>query len=206
VLSYVANAGWGDSTAKQRPTNGAFLNRAYDPSAAVMEGHWKDGKDHTLSFSERLDVGKYDIMGWNGFKSAASSDADQIDHQVVDDNGDDRTWGPVFVWHHKPLPCAYINAPVCGCQNPDEPPCIPTMTGRYVASTCTRECNVTQRSPNAKPSSEHGGGVNVSFGSGRALFIRETIDYKVWRALMTLNEKQSDSLLKDLILDDTALQ
>jgi hypothetical protein len=62
------------------------------------------------------------------------------------------------------------------------------------------------RSPNAKPSSEHSGGVNVAFGSGRAMFLRETIDYKVFRALMTLNDKTSDSPLPDFIMDDTALQ
>jgi type II secretory pathway pseudopilin PulG len=206
VLSYVANAGSGDSTAKQRPANGAFLNRAFDPTAAVMEGHWKDGKDHTLAFSERLDVGKYDIMGWNGFKNAASNEEDQIDHDVVDDKNADRTWGPVFVWHSNPLPCAYINADQCYCSRTDVPPCEPTPTGRYIASTCTEQCNTEERSPNSKPSSEHGGGVNVAFGSGRALFLRETIDYKIYRALMTLNEKQSDSPLRDLILDDTAIQ
>jgi hypothetical protein len=206
VLSYVVNAGSGDSTAKQRPANGAFLNRAYDPTASVMEGHWKDGKDHTLAFSERLDVGRYDIMGWNGFKTAASDEEDQIDHEVVDNQNGDRTWGPVFVWHSSPLPCAYINADACGCSKPDVPPCLPTPTGRFIASTCTEKCNVEERSPNSKPSSEHGGGVNVAFGSGRALFVRETIDYRIWRALMTLNEKMSDSPERDLILDDTAIQ
>src|SRR3954468_4742171 len=48
VLSYVANAGWGTSAAHQRASNGPFLNRAYEPKAAVIEGHWKDGREHTF--------------------------------------------------------------------------------------------------------------------------------------------------------------
>jgi hypothetical protein len=206
VGSYVANAGRAGSASEQSPTNGPFLNRAYDPKAAVVDGHWKDGKDHTLAFSERTDISRYDIMGWNGFKEASSVEDDQIDHDVVDEQKRDRTWGPVFVWHASPPKCAYINANPCGCRNPDVPPCIPTATGRYVAKTCTYECNVEERSPNAKPSSDHGGGVNVAFGSGRAMFLRDTIDYDVFRAIMTLNEKHSDSPRRDLILDDTALQ
>src|SRR4029079_16557975 len=55
VLSYVANAGWGTSAAHQRPSNGPFLNRAFQAKAMVVEGNWKDGKDHTLSFAERTD-------------------------------------------------------------------------------------------------------------------------------------------------------
>jgi hypothetical protein len=205
VTSYVANAGWATSAANQRPTNGPFLNRAYAPKAAVQEGHWKDGKDHTLAYSERKDITRYDIMGWNGFLPI-TAERDQIDHEVVDERREDRTWGPVFVWQTNPLKCALINAEPCGCTMPDVPPCVPTETGRYIAKTCTLKCNLEERSPNAKPSSDHGGGVNVAFGSGRALFLRENIDYNVYRALMTLFDKESNSPLPNLILDDTALQ
>jgi hypothetical protein len=77
-----------------------------------------------------------------------------------------------------------------------------TGTGRYLGKNCTLECNVDDRSPNAKPSSAHAGGVNVAFGSGRALFLREDIDYKVYRALMTLSEKQSNSPDRNIIMND----
>jgi prepilin-type N-terminal cleavage/methylation domain-containing protein len=204
VITYVANAGAAQSASLQKPANGAFINRAYDPTAAVMEGHWKDGKDHTLAFSERTDSERYDIIGWNGFKGDINDPDGCIDREVVDEDKHDRTWGPVFVWHNEPSKCSYINGPQCGCRNYD-PSCKP-IGPRYIAKSCTFECNIDQRSPNAKPSSDHSGGVNVAFGSARALFLRETIDYKVFRALMTLNDKQSDSPNPDLILDDTAIQ
>jgi hypothetical protein len=208
--SYVANAGWATSASNQTPANGAFLNRAYDPKASVVEGHWKDGKEHTLAFSERMPVPNipsgYDVMGWNGFK-AANANGDQIDHDVVDEQKYDRTWGPAFVWQSNPSKCAYINGPVCTCQNPDYPPCFPQSgTGRYLGSSCNFECNTSERSQNARPSSEHGGGVNVAFASGRALFLHETIDYKVFRALMTLNEKNSNSPERNFILEDASLE
>ena len=79
-------------------------------------------------------------------------------------------------------------------------------TGRYPPSPCTFECNTTDRSPNAKPSSEHSGGVNVAFASGRARFIRETIDYDVYRAMMTLNEMRSDSPRPNVVFDDASLE
>jgi prepilin-type N-terminal cleavage/methylation domain-containing protein len=210
--SYVANAGWATSASNQSPANGPFLNRVYDPKNAVMEGHWKDGKEHTLIFSERIPTGAiqngYDVLGWNGFKSADSK-GDEIDHDVVDEEKRDRTWGPAFVWWSSPSPCSYINGRECVCPNPDyaPTPCQPRSgTGRYLASACTYECNTTDRAVNARPASEHGGGVNVAFASGRALFIRETIDYKVFRALMTLNEKNSNSPERNYILDDSTMQ
>src|SRR4029079_10820049 len=160
----------------------------------------------TLSFSERVDIANYDIMGWNGFK-AATENGDQIDHGVVDDDNSDRIWGPVFVWHRNPQKCSYINpVTICSCKNPD-PSCVPEEgTGRYMGKNCTLQCNIEERSPNATPSSEHSGGVNVAFASGRARFLKETIDYDVYRALMTLNDKLSDSPLRDMVVDDASLQ
>ncbi len=205
VSTYVANAGAGLSASDQRPANGAFINRAYDPSAAVMEGHWKDGKDHTIALSERVDTGRYDIMGWDGFKMNLLDPEGPIDRKWVDEEKADRTWGPAFVWHAEAFKCSYINGPLCGCSDNENRKC-QTIGPRYIANTCSAKCNREALSPNAKPSSEHSNGVNVAFGSGRALFLRETIDYNVYRALLTLNDKVSDSPMPDFILDDTALQ
>jgi hypothetical protein len=54
----------------------------------------------------------------------------------------------------------------------------------------------------ARPSSNHGGGVNVAFISGRVTFLREDIDYIVYIALMTLHDKKSDSPNPDFQLED----
>jgi hypothetical protein len=206
-MSYVANAGWDTSASNQSPTNGAFLNRVYDSRASVVEGHWKDGKEHTLAFSEWVPTAaireEYDIIGWNGFLPDGT-----IDHDVVDEKKHDRTWGPAFVWQSNPTKCSYINGPECVCTSPDyDTPCRPyNNTPRYLAASCTITCNTADRPLNARPASEHGGGVNVAFSSGRALFVRETIDYRLLRALMTLNDKKSNSPDKDVLFDDNALE
>ncbi len=209
VTSYAANAGSGDSAKNQKPANGAFINRIYQPKSAIMEGHWKDGRDHTLAFSERSDSMNYDIIGWNGLTASPNDvNLDPIDHDVVDKKMQDRVWGPAFVWQKSPINCSYINGPHCICPPADDYQTCKTVmnAGRYRAVDCTLHCNETDRWINAKPSSEHGGGVNVAFGSGRCTFLRETIDYQVYRALMTLNEKDSDSPNRGYLLDDSELQ
>lgn len=210
AMSYAANAGMSASVTEQKPANGAFLNRIYESKAAVVDGHWKDGRDKTLAFSERNDALGYDVMGWNGMNANPNNpEEDHIDRGVVDEAHEDRVWGPAFVWHYdEPSKCAYINGPICGCTPFDEPPCVPLPAGRYVSSTCTFICNVDRRAPNAKPSSEHGGGVNVAYASGRAGFLREDIDYRIYRALMTLNQAQSDVPPEErtFIVDEAELQ
>jgi len=217
--NYVANAGAAMPVKFQKPANGPVLNRIFDPKMAVIEGHWKDGRDHTLAFSERTNLpGGFDDIGWNGLKkdpnSKSGSDGppggdggvDPVDRKGVTDEGKDRTWGPVFVWQTvSNMKEAYINSRYDATCPPDK--CYPNIdtTGRHVPTDCSMECNIA-RAINSRPSSEHGGGVNVAYGSGRATFMRETIDYDVFRALMTLSEKNSDSPRRDIILDDTVYQ
>lgn len=210
VNSYVANGGKAGPAIEQKPTNGPFLNRIYDSKARVVDGHWRDGQDHTLALSEKTEAGPYDLIGWSGLTDQPNDpETDHLDHDIVDE-AKDGVWNPVFLWHvsRSPLQCSLINGPLCRCSISDVPPCRPVSgTGRFVGEHCSYECTTEEmRMPNARPSSEHGGGVNVVFGSGRGTFLRETIDYKVFRALMTLNDKHSDSPDKEFVLDDSELQ
>jgi len=203
--SYVANGGLAVSVKHQKPPNGPFLNRIYDRSARVVEGHWRDGRDHTLVLSEQTEAGPYHRIGWSGLTGQPNNpDVDPIDHQMVDEEADG-IWNPVFLWHISPMQCSFINGAVCGCTSSDSCSLVPG-TGRYVGRSCTAECTTSMRMPNARPSSDHGGGVNVAYGSGRATFFRENIDYHVFRALMTLNNKRSDSPDPDFVIDDAVLQ
>ncbi|MAT70506.1 MAG: hypothetical protein CMJ58_13395 [Planctomycetaceae bacterium] len=208
VNSYVANAGRAGPAVGQKPANGPFLNRIYERHAQVVAGHWKDGQDHTLAFGEQIAAGPYDVIGWSGLLS----EPNYVDQQHLDDTmveGDppqDGVWNPAFLWHDSPPTSALINGPTAICLTNEMPPCaVVEGTGRYVGIYCKPECTETMRMPNARLSSEHGGGVNVVFGSGRAMFLRETIDYDVLRALMTLNEKKSDSPKRSFAFDDSDL-
>lgn len=44
----------------------------------------------------------------------------------------------------------------------------------------------------ARPSSKHGGGVNVAFADTRVIFLKETVDYRVYAQLMTPHDAQSE--------------
>jgi prepilin-type N-terminal cleavage/methylation domain-containing protein len=205
VCSYAANAGWAASATEQKPANGAFINRIYNTKAAVNEGHWKDGRDRTLAFSESMSTGPYNVIGWNGMTSNPNDKSvDHIDRKVVDEKHQDGAWSPAFVWHIDPPDrCARMNMGYCKCLEPVSLCLLYPGTGRYPSAPCA-PC-VPNFMINAKPRSEHGGGVNVVFGSGRAAFLSEAIDYDVYRALMTLNEKASDTLKPNYQFDDADL-
>ncbi|HEY3394434.1 MAG TPA: DUF1559 domain-containing protein, partial [Lacipirellulaceae bacterium] len=200
VMTYVANGGKAGPAKEQRPSNGPFLNRLYDNKAAVMEGHWRDGREYTLIYTENRDAFGYDDIGWNGLKADPNDpNEDHLQRDLVD-GGMDRTWSPVFFWQpSKDIRNAYINADPARCPpNTEGPKRIPG-TGRFTGGDLG--C-VGIMSQNARPSSDHSGGVNVAFASGRVLFLRENIDYDVFRALMTLFDKESDSPLPDIIVED----
>jgi prepilin-type N-terminal cleavage/methylation domain-containing protein len=207
AMSYVANAGWGATATAQRPSNGAFLNRILDPKAAVYEGSWHDGREYTLLCSEDYDAQNYDMIGWNGVvlqpngDTANGSPIDPIDHGVVDE-GQDRTWNPVFVWHSVPDASSYINGNYVSCGEKQEKDFTPISgTGRFDAESGSAKCAAIH-ADSARPSSYHPGGVNVVYGSGRVIFLRENVDYKVFRALMTLFDKKSDSPDKNIVLEE----
>jgi prepilin-type processing-associated H-X9-DG protein len=53
----------------------------------------------------------------------------------------------------------------------------------------------------SRPSSYHPGGVNAAFCGGEILFLREDLDYKVYKQLMTSDSKYADDQDKQLLQD-----
>jgi len=53
----------------------------------------------------------------------------------------------------------------------------------------------------ARPSSNHGQGVHVSFCDGSTRFLREDIDYDVYKQLMTTFGKGSDDSVNRIVFD-----
>jgi hypothetical protein len=79
--------------------------------------------------------------------------------------------------------------------------CEEAIPARFSSSSCNDQAGVVYATW-ARPSSNHGGGVNVAFSSARMMFLRENIDYQVYIALMTPFEKQSDSPNRNFQLED----
>jgi prepilin-type N-terminal cleavage/methylation domain-containing protein len=196
--SYVANGGRRDSVIFQKIANGPFISRVYRPheNLNVIEAHWVDGRDYTLMYSENADSPEYDVIGWNGFKFCF--DDWPREPGFVDERQHDRTWGPVFLWSDAIDGRVGINMPGTDLEGVK---CEPDLPGRYRPHNCPHESGLAYSSW-ARPSSYHSGGVNAAFGSGRVLFLRETIDYKVYVALMTMDEKNSDSEDPEFLLED----
>jgi prepilin-type N-terminal cleavage/methylation domain-containing protein/prepilin-type processing-associated H-X9-DG protein len=186
-LFYVANGGKLSGAKNERVQNGPFVNRILHPDLATLEGHWVDGREYTLAFSENLQSGPYDGVFWSGFDSTQRT----IDSKWVDEMKD-RTWNPVFLWTNSLDPIRGGISGINGVGGTCDPKESCPETNRRYNSSCVEHC-AEARATWARPSSSHGGGVNVAFAGGRVLFLRENIDHKVYVALMTLNDRKSDS-------------
>jgi type II secretory pathway pseudopilin PulG len=197
--SYVANGGRLESVVKQKLANGPFVNHVYKPNLKMLEGHWMDGREFTLLYSESTDVKAYDDMGWNGWRKCCPF---ELDLDFIEKKLQDRTWGPVFLWALEPEYRTPIN--MAG-QNLKDVRCDEACTARYTSGSCEYEPG-RKYSSWARPSSFHGGGVNVTFASGRTMFMRETIDYSIYIALMTPYDLKSDSPNPTYILKDADYQ
>ena len=199
VNSYVANAGRPAAAKLQRPANGPFLNRIANPKSAMLEGHWRDGREQTMVYSESLDAGRYNEIGWNGFRSSGI-----VDQDFINVDQEDFAWSPAFFWHIAESPPVHINGP--SVEYCEDPPCpaqpIGTFENPLRYGSASHKDWVKTKVWRARPSSNHTGGVNVSFAGGRAMFLRENIDYSVYRGLMTPNDLKSNSPMRDFILED----
>jgi type II secretory pathway pseudopilin PulG len=195
-ISYVANGGMLGSALNDAVANGVFVNRVNNPGLALLDNHWVDGRDHTLALSENADATWFDEEGWNIWYRA-----DTLPHGNC--RGQDRVWNPVFVWALLPMNRVPINGG--GATEEDVARCKRATNRRFLCVECDGRAGQAAAT-RARPSSEHGGGVNVAFGSGRVLFLHDTIDYNIYIALMTSNDKKSASPDPNRVLDDTAWQ
>jgi prepilin-type N-terminal cleavage/methylation domain-containing protein len=197
--SYVANGGRTHSVIFQKLANGPFINHVYKPSLIMREGHWMDGREYTITYSENVNTTPYDHMGWNGWKRFSPW---EFDTKFIEIDNDDRTWGPVFLWTNDAESRVAINMP--GADLTDVK-CEQKIDSRFSSESCPEKPGKLYATW-ARPSSNHGGGVNVAFASGRLIFLRESIDYQVYIALMTTFEKQSDSPNRNFQLEDNDIQ
>ncbi|MGL4514672.1 MAG: DUF1559 domain-containing protein [Lacipirellulaceae bacterium] len=198
--SYVANAGMAGPAALQKSANGPFLNRIAEPKAAMLDGHWRDGREYTMVLTENLLASPYSTIGWSVFDTRGLVNGDVLGTPK------DVPWGVCFLWRSSATAEHHVNGPEARC--PPGEKC--EMFGlpreerlrslRY--TDATTDAGAQLLAHQARPSSNHSSGVNVAFMSGRAIFLRETIDYKVLRATMTPNDRRSDSPTPDILVED----
>jgi hypothetical protein len=64
------------------------------------------------------------------------------------------------------------------------------------------DANVWDAPSLARPSSAHVDGVNAGFADGATRFVAQSVDYRVYQALMTPRGKSSDVPWKEFVLTD----
>lgn len=186
-LSYVANAGWagnvdnGVYTAADSIHDGIFVDRFDDagnpfddrkPNLNKDTVSKNDGAQYTLLFSENLHEARQPTTLQNRANTwvAFEQPAYNIEGLGAEPLAPKRY--TVFVWHNTAVgyPVRLING------------------DKY--SDLARVDNSTMDA--ARPSAFHVGGVNVVFAGGNSLFMRESIDYRVYQQLCTPNDKKSN--------------
>ncbi|TWT83701.1 hypothetical protein CA13_51680 [Planctomycetes bacterium CA13] len=177
--------------------NGVFNNQfaGLDPDGVPMPigpqigmEDFKDGQGNTVLFSESLQA-----LPWQqaGFVDAEALRVDETAAEIRYPRK--ARFGQGMVWHYEDSD--QING--AGTVSP-----VHRINGGSPLSTKMTPLNAADI---ARPSSAHTDGVNMSMGDGSTRFITETIDYRVYQALMTPRGKSSLVPKEDYVLDADAL-
>lgn len=201
VNTYVANGGKIGSVITQLPADGPFLNRIYDPKRKIQEGHWKDGLEYTLIFSENLDAMDYDVVGWSGMRKPSDTPPPELDMDYIGKRYD-RQFSPLFLWSSSPEASSYVNGRSASCDSACD---FVSLSPIRISSASDDQWEAVA-AINARPTSAHGGGVNVAFAGGRAQFLRDEVEYDIYRALMTPNDLRSSSPQPRILVEDNDYQ
>ena len=186
ALSYVANGGIKDLTPAQvtaagvstpdGPTTGLFHNRYNYGEPSVSASRIKDGASHTLMLSENLQAGEWLLpASWisSGWPTNYEADNGYEAHLVMVfewlDYVQQRNQGP------PPKPPTLKSPPLPLSNN-----CAQINRGKEDPRPDTRPLAYTY----ARPSSNHPGGVVVSYCDGRAGFLSENIQYLTYQHLV----------------------
>ena len=186
-LSYVVNCGMRDNNTRNSgdlKANGIFHNhyRSTEDQERIATTKVRidfvetgDGRSNTILMSENIQAKNWSIqdLETGQFDSSGFNDSHNMEKYVG------------FLWHNSP---PTIQDP----RRTDLPPVRMTINGlKDLISDADGDPNVNNATSYARPSCNHGGGVNIVMCDGSTHFVRESIDYAVFRQLMTPFHKKS---------------
>ncbi|MBB3207925.1 prepilin-type N-terminal cleavage/methylation domain-containing protein [Rhodopirellula rubra] len=182
--------------------NGAFNNKfAGDSDRAtgpkVRLDDFKDGQGNTMLFSENVQA-----LPWNrpGLINGAYVAAATVNYP------DSSRFVHGMVWHYEDSDFAVTTMPWSnGTPVAVNAKHLVNGRGATTAEDIFVETIVaTNATDLARPSSAHTDGVNAGMADGGTRFITDSVDYRVYQALLTLRGKASDVPWPEFILDDDA--
>ncbi len=163
--SFVGNGG---GQGAPYPGNGIFVNR-FDGNLIIRPDTVKDGIQQTLLFSENCQAGYYN--GTKDTPNAASTS-----------NSDCQRYATFTFNETDSAGTSGIKTPA-----PDNTPVRRPNRGKNITPSDSNYANIDY----ARPSSQHTGGVNVAFCDAHTKTLSDSIDYDVYRQLMTCDTRSA---------------
>lgn len=204
--SYVSNNGYVDPSGGVLPrafaesmkrANGIFNNKysghdlLHDVAAApvgpdVRAEHIRDGLSSTLLFSENLQADRWYRVGLEFAETQA------LIAPALHINASEARGYHGMVWQR------YDDG---GIASAAVPPQVAKINGAVGVDLPQQLFSFDE----ARPSSQHDEGVNAAFADGSVRFIAETVEYRVYQALLTPHGKRSDVPFPNYVLDADSL-
>lgn len=174
-------------------SNGVFNNKldGTPTGPAVRADDIKDGLGNTVLFSENLQAQPWHHL----IPGAEAQTIAQLSSPGALVEPSRFTQG--FVWHFLDENNAWAPNPPAAVHRINGPLGNQDLYGVVMDTT-----NAPQL---ARPSSAHNGGVNMGFADGGSRFVVQTIDYRVYQAIMTPRGKSSNVPFKEFVLEGDEL-
>jgi len=216
-----------DFAQSQASANGCGY-AAYDGNAnavgrPIKLGDCKDGESNTLFLTENLQATAWHRAGFLNGLNPGTPDLTMLDaNSHLDVTGNASLAGALrrarftngVVWHFEDDDAAQLNAlatpPVSSAMYPQ--PVMPVVRQHRInggGTDISQDIFVVETNPAncfdvARPSSAHTGGVNAVMLDGTVKFLTNSIDYRVYQALMTMRGKTSNVPWPEHVLDGDA--
>ncbi len=175
----------------------ASTNRPAGPKIRIED--MKDGAGNTVLFSENLQA-----IAWNQLHPTESLAVSLL-------GGTGEVEMPVFaqltqgfVWHYRDAKGKSFNGSVS--VDSATPYQVVEINGLINGEDITITTMSTSNAHiAARPSSNHSDGVNMGFADGSSKFVSDSIDYRIYQAIMTPRGKSSDVPFREYVLQGDSI-
>ncbi|MCM2371365.1 DUF1559 family PulG-like putative transporter [Aporhodopirellula aestuarii] len=202
--------------------NIASVNSSTGVGLSVSEGprvrldQIKDGAGHTLLYTENVQAFPWHRAGLIHASDLKSSSLptpyDVPFNAEVTPKIEAARYIHGIVWHYEDMAATATASPAWNTNVGEAPAAVHSLhriNGGGTGSNSTAQdmfvkvvSNMRDARDLARPSSAHHDGVNAVMASGAVQFINNSIDYRVYQALLTPHGKQSDVPWKEFVVTD----